>query len=213
MRPHYEDERIVIFKFVCGPLDNNAYLVVCPTTNESIVIDTPEGADALVEAARATRVRAVLITHNHSDHLAGFDAVVGAVGAPVAIGEADAHALPRPAGFFLTDGRRIQAGTLSLQAIATPGHTPGSTCLLAGKHLFTGDTLFPGGPGRTSTPDALRRVINSITGALFTLDDATVFYPGHGADGDLGSARRDYRVFASKGHPPGLCGDVEWLAT
>ena len=212
MSPRYQDSTVTIHKFVCGPMYNNAYLVVCPKTNESILIDTPEDPDELVQAAEATDVKAVLITHNHFDHLAGFAEVTGAISAPVGIGEPDANALSRPADFFLTDDHEITAGSVTLRAIATPGHTAGSTCLVMGKHLFTGDTLFPGGPGLSASPENLKQIIESITSRLFVLDDAATFYPGHGDDGKLKTAKEEYAVFAAKDHPPGLWGTISWLS-
>ena len=211
MVPHYEDGDITIHKLICGPYGNNAYLLVCPRTDQSIIIDTPADPGELIEAAKATSVKAILITHNHFDHIQGFDQVTAAIEAPVGIGEADAHALPRAADFMLRDGDEVKAGTVALKAVSTPGHTAGSTCLVVGKHLFPGDTLFPGGPGKTRTPEDLRQIVESITGKLFVLGDALTFYPGHGDDGDIETAKEEYQVFASKDHAANLCGDVLWL--
>ena len=148
MSPHYQDDNITIHKYECGPYGNNAYLLVCPQTNESILIDTPAEPHKLIEAANATDVKAILITHNHQDHLLGFDEVTSAIDASVGIGEADAHALPSAPARLLRDGDEIAAGTLTLKAIGTPGHTPGSTCYTIGRALFSGDTLFPRRPGQ-----------------------------------------------------------------
>ena len=211
MAAHFEDSRIVVHKLKCGPYDNNAYLVVCPETGESIVIDAPADPGSLIEAARNTTVKAVVITHSHSDHILGLAEVRSALGAPVGIGEPDAGAWDAPPDFLLRDCEEVKAGTVGLTAISTPGHTPGSMCLAFGDHLFTGDTLFPGGPGKTGSPDRLGRIVHSITSRLFTLGDQMAFYPGHGDDGDLRTARDEYRVFSSRGHDPGLCGDVLWL--
>ena len=211
MVSHYQDSDITIHKFRCGPLDNNTYVVVCPHTDESVVIDTPEDPGKMIDVARSTNVKAIVITHNHMDHIQAFDEVTQALGAPVGIGKADADALPRAADFFLEDGYELKAGSVTLKAIATPGHTPGSTCLLTGDHLFTGDTLFPGGPGRTSSPGNLKQIIESITAKLFTLKDDVAIYPGHGDDDVLAKAKAGYAVFASKDHPADLYGNVEWL--
>ena len=213
MAVHYRDETITVHKLKCGPYDNNAYLLVCPKTNESIAIDTPADPGKLIDAARATNVKAILITHNHSDHLEGFGEVTSAIQAPVGIGEPDASALPRPADFFLKDGDEVKAGTVTLKAISTPGHTPGSTCLVVGNSLFTGDTLFPGGPGKTRTPQNLEQIIESISTKLFILSDGLTFYPGHGADGDIKAAKEEYGAYKSKDHPADLCGDVLWLSS
>ena len=211
MALHYQDSSIKIQKVKCGPYDNNAYLLVCPETNESIIIDTPAEPGGLIAAARATDVKAILITHNHSDHIEGFAEVTSQIRAPVGIGEADSHALSRPPDFMLEDSQEVAAGTVTLKALSTPGHTPGSTCFVVGGHLFSGDTLFPGGPGRTRAPENLARIISSITGKLLVLGDDVTFYPGHGDDGDLKTAKVEHGVFASKDHPADLCGDVLWL--
>ena len=94
--------------------------------------------------------------------------------------------------------------------IHTPGHTPGSCCFLVGRHLISGDTLFPGGPGRTSGPQELQQTIASITGSLYTLPDDTIVLPGHGDDTTIGRSRQEYDVFTSRSHPADLHGDVLW---
>lgn len=211
MTPHFQDDSITIHKLECGPYENNAYLLVCPETNESILIDTPAEPDKLIELAKTTQVKAILITHNHMDHLLGFDDVTAAIKAPVGIGTDDADALSRPADILLNDGDEISAGSITLKAIFTPGHTPGSTCFHIGTHLFSGDTLFPGGPGKSGSPEKLNQLIESITTKLFTLGDDINVYPGHGAnDTSLKTSKEEYAVFASKNHPADLHGDVSW---
>ena len=211
MVAHYEDNDIAIHKIKCGPYDNNAYLIVCPRTNESIIIDTPAEPGALIEVAKDTDVQAILITHNHMDHIQGFEEVTSAIQTNVGIGEADADALPNPPTMLLKDGDEIRAGTITLTAISTPGHTPGSTCLVFGNHLFTGDTLFPGGPGRTRAPENLSQIIESITSKLYVLGDDFAIYAGHGDDTDMKTSKEQYAVYASKDHPADLSGDVDWL--
>ncbi len=210
MQPHFQDESVTIYRVKCGPYDNNAYLVVCPQTNESILIDTPAEPDALITLAKTTDVKAILITHNHMDHLLGFEDVTAAINAPVGIGEDDADALSRPADILLRDGDEVSAGSVTLKALFTPGHTPGSTCLHIGEHLFSGDTLFPGGPGKSGSPEKLQQLIESITTKLFPLGDDINLYPGHGGDGHMTASKEEYAVFASKEHPADLHGDVLW---
>ena len=211
MTTHYADEEITIYKVKCAPYDNNAYILVCPKTNESIIIDTPADHCELIRSAKDSDVKAILITHNHSDHIQGLTQVTSTIPCPVGIGEADAGALPKPPGRFLKDGVIVTAGTIVLQVLSTPGHTPGSTCFVVVKHLFSGDTLFPGGPGRSGSPQDLALTIDSITKKLFVLSDVAIFHPGHGEDGDIKTAKEEYAVFESKDHPANLYGDVLWL--
>lgn len=211
--PLHYDGAVKIHKIECGPYSNNAYLVICPKTRESIIIDTPAEPEKVLAEAKSTKVKAILITHNHSDHLAGFKEIRAATRAPVGIHREDAHALPSFPEVYLDDGDEIKAGTVTLKVMHTPGHTPGSVCLLTGIHLFTGDTLFPGGPGRSRTPENLQQMIRSITGKIYVLPDQTVVYPGHGADTDLQTSKEEYRIFSSRSHLPDLCGDVLWLSS
>ena len=209
--PLFYDKEIKVFKTSCGPYDNNAYLIVCPETQESIIIDAPMGPGELLQEAKGTQVRAILIPHNHQDHLAGLMEMVDATGAPVEAHGEDAAALPVTPKVLVKDGDIITAGTIELKVIHTPGHTLGSVCYLVGKHLFSGDTLFPGGPGRSRSPEALRQIIKSITENLYPLPDDTFLLPGHGQDATLGVSKEEYRVFAGKSHPADLSGDVLWL--
>ena len=209
--PLFSDGEVWVFKTTCGPFDNNAYVLVCPQTNESIIIDAPMGPGEALAEAEGTQVKVILITHNHQDHLAGLQEMTEATGAPVACHEDDASTLPVAPSSFVNDGDTITAGTIELKVMHTPGHTPGSVCYLVGKHLFSGDTLFPGGPGRSRTPENLQQIISNITEKLFALPDDTDVLPGHGAEGVLGASKAEYSVFAGKSHPADLCGDVLWL--
>ena len=211
MEDHFQDETITIQKIQCGPYGNNAYLIVCPQTGESIVIDAPPDPGALIQAARQTNVKSILITHNHFDHIEGLPEVREALGAPVGIGTADADGLPDAPDFLIDDGDEIAAGSITLDTIFTPGHTDGSVCFSFGPHLFTGYTLFPNGPGRTRSPEALAQLLESVSSRLFVLDHINDFYPGHGDDGNLKTEKGKYEIFASKSHPADLQGDVDWL--
>jgi glyoxylase-like metal-dependent hydrolase (beta-lactamase superfamily II) len=108
-------------------------------------------------------------------------------------------------------GDEVKVGNLVFRVVSVPGHTPGSTTFVCGKHAFVGDTLFPGGPGRTKDNASLMQEIESIKRELFSLSDDTTIWPGHGAISTIGASKQEYAVFASKEHAPDLCGDVNWL--
>jgi len=208
--PLHYDAEVKITKINMGPYNNNGYIVICPETNEGIIIDTPAEPEKLLGAIGDVQIKSILITHKHQDHLLGFDEITGAVQVPVGIGTDDADGLPRPPQIDLKDGMVIKFGNQEMTVLDTPGHTEGATCFLIGKHLFSGDTLFPGGPGKTRSPEAFQQVVDSITKKLLVLPDDTAVYPGHGDDTTIGKAREEYQGFASKPHSPDLFGEVTW---
>lgn len=157
-------------------------------------------------------VQHILVTHGHGDHLAGYNEITGSLRAPAAIGELDAHLPPGPVQRQLNDGDTVQFGNRTIRCLHTPGHTDGSTCYVIGGFLFSGDTLFPGGPGRSRSPEALDQLLNSISAKLLTLPEDTYVYPGHGPDHTtIAEAKRRYDIFMSKERPADLQGDVDWL--
>jgi glyoxylase-like metal-dependent hydrolase (beta-lactamase superfamily II) len=212
MAVHYEDGEIRIVKVAhMGPVDNNSYILSCKETGEGVIIDAPAEPEKLLNEVGDVKVKAIIITHRHGDHTDGLRQMKDGTGAPVASHPDDADALPTSPDFQLKDGESYQVGKVQLVAMHTPGHTPGALCLLTGKHLFSGDTLFPGGPGKTRSPDTFRQVKDSIVSKLLALPDDIAVYPGHGIDTTIGNTREQVRIFDSKPHPDDLCGDVEWL--
>ena len=196
-----------------GPYDNNGYVIADAQGQECYLVDTPPEPEKLLNEAKGMRVRGILITHNHQDHLMGFHQIRQATEAPVGIHDADKDKLPVSPDFLLTDGMELALAEATIRVLHTPGHTPGSVCLLVGKHLLSGDTLFPGGPGKTGSPANLKQIVESITQKVLPLDDDVTVNPGHGDNTTIGQAREDYQVFASRSHPDDLCGDVLWLTS
>lgn len=207
----YEDDGMRFTKIgPLGPYDNNAYIIQDLASSEAIIVDAPAEGKRVLDALGSARVSAIVVTHRHFDHWASIDELKHATGAGVRCHEADREPYAAKVDATIEDGDRLQVGDLRVRVIHTPGHTPGSICLLAGRRLVSGDTLFPGGPGRSDSPKALQQAIHSITSKLLALPDETIVHPGHGADGTIGDSKREHAAFASKQHPPDLCGDVTW---
>jgi glyoxylase-like metal-dependent hydrolase (beta-lactamase superfamily II) len=170
-----------------GTFENNCYLVSCPKTGEAVIIDPAAEAEKIIGGIGKKSVKYILITHGHMDHIGALEEIREKVKAPAGIHEGDARALRRKPDFFITDGQIFKFGTLEMKALHTPGHTPGGVCFLIGKILFSGDTIFPNGPGNTALPGAdYRRILESIHSKIFTLPQDTVIYPGHGLETTVG---------------------------
>ena len=168
-------------KLEVGSFENNCYLLICLKTNEALIIDPAADAEQILNASKGLKVKYILITHGHFDHIGALEKVKKATQAPVGIHSSDAATLPFPPDFYLKDGDLIQFGECTVKIIHTPGHTPGGVCMLIGKHLISGDTIFPGGPGNTEIPGANRKhILNSIKEKLFPLPGDIIIYPGHG---------------------------------
>ena len=143
--------------------------------------------------------------------MGALDEVRQATGAPVLIHPADAAGLWHP-GRWTASGRgdRVVLGDYVVEIVHTPGHTPGSVCLRFDQRALVGDSLFPGGPGHTDSPEALRQLRTSLAERVFAWPDETEFFPGHGAAGTIGGVRPAFQRFISRAMPPGACGDLEW---
>jgi glyoxylase-like metal-dependent hydrolase (beta-lactamase superfamily II) len=208
------DGRLQLIKI--GPLgfnSNNVYVIADTSTNDAIVVDAPEGSEEVIEAVKPFNVKQIIVTHRHRDHWAGIDVLKAGIDVPVLSHEADREPYAQYISGVLGQGDEVEVGGLKLRVIHTPGHTPGCICLLLGEHLIAGDTLFPGGPGRTRTPEDLAQEIESITSNLYVLPESTHVYPGHGANTTIGASKAEYAVFAAKQHAADLCGDVSWVTS
>ncbi len=185
----YEDSTVEVHRVVVGPVDNNVYVVRCRQTGDALLVDAANEHDLLLDLCRALGVRRVVETHGHWDHIQAVEAVRDA-GFDVAVTPADADMLPAY-DQLLDDEAVLEVGRLRVTTVATPGHTPGSMCFAVEGTplLFTGDTLFPGGPGNTSFENAdFGTIITSIERRLFAaFDPETLVLPGHGAGTTIGT--------------------------
>jgi glyoxylase-like metal-dependent hydrolase (beta-lactamase superfamily II) len=198
---HYDDSQAEIHKVVVGPMDNNVYVLRCKETGEAVLLDAANEHDKLLEMCRRLGVRQVLETHGHWDHIQAVPAVRDA-GYEVGVTAADSSMLPSY-DFVLGDGEVIQVGRLRLHTMATPGHTAGSMCfrLEGSPVLFSGDTLFPGGPGATKFPGGdFPTIIRSIEDRLFRkLPADTLVLPGHGDDTTIGKESPHLQEWIDRG--------------
>jgi hydroxyacylglutathione hydrolase len=208
-----EDSTIQIHRLGLGPYGTNCYILVCQTTRDSVLIDTPAEADKIIEGLRDTNPRYILLTHDHADHLGAFSELRAELKVPVAMHALDAESLPSPPEVLLNDGDTVSFGDIVLEVLHTPGHTPGSLCFRAGRYLIAGDTIFPGGPGKTGSPNHFRQIVQSITEKIFTLPDDTLIYPGHGDSTVLKKEKEEFAIFASRPPALDLYGDVLWLSS
>ena len=207
-----KNDEIQIDRLELAPFGTNCYVLTCQETAESVVVDAPGEAQRILEALEDTYPQYILMTHDHFDHVGALSKLKTALNISVAAHAADTRNLPVPADILLTGGDRISFGAIQLEVLHTPGHTPGSVCFLTDNYLLAGDTLFPGGPGKTLSPSHFRQIIESITQKIFELPDATQVYPGHGEATTVKQAKRLYQVFSARPHDPNLCGDIEWVS-
>ena len=206
---------VIIRKASVGPSDNNAYLLTCRRSGAQLLIDAAADPDRLVALVREGSARArldlIVTTHRHRDHHGALESLVVVTGAPVAAGADDAGALPVRVGRRLVHGDVVRVGDLTLEVIALRGHTPGSVALAYREpdtahthdgrvHLFTGDSLFPGGPGATAGPREFGRLMDDLEARIFNrFADSTWVYPGHGKDTTLGAERPHLAEWRARG--------------
>ncbi|MEV0147428.1 MULTISPECIES: MBL fold metallo-hydrolase [unclassified Nonomuraea] len=198
--------KLTISKLAVGPYDNNAYLLRCAETGDGLLIDAAAEADRLLALVSDQPLSSIVTTHQHGDHWQALEQMVKVTGAQVIAHPLDAPALPVPVDREVEHGDRITVGVVTVEVIHLRGHTPGSIALLydgggAEKHLFTGDSLFPGGVGNTwKDPERFAQLYADVVERIFDrLPDETWVYPGHGKDTTLGAERPSLPQWKARG--------------
>ena len=199
---HWSDSRLEVHRVVVGPYENNVFVIRCRETGEGILIDAANEHELLLEMCQRLGVKRVLETHGHGDHIQAVPAMREA-GYEVAVTALDAPRL-KEVGYdvFLDDKEVIEVGRLRLHAIHNPGHTEGSISFKVegAPLLFTGDTLFPGGPGNATFEGGnFEQIIQSIDTKLFTFPADTIILPGHGGDSTIGTERPHLQEWVDRG--------------
>jgi glyoxylase-like metal-dependent hydrolase (beta-lactamase superfamily II) len=200
---------LTITKVAVGPMNNNAYLLRCTSTGDQLLIDAANEPETLLGLLDGQPLGTIVTTHQHGDHTAALAEVASATGAETVAHTEDAPALPVAPSELVIHGDTIDVGDCVLKVIHLRGHTPGSIALLfdAGgeladsPHLFTGDSLFPGGPGNTQKdPVRFNALITDLEDRIFgELPDGTWVYPGHGGDTTLGAERPNVPEWRARG--------------
>jgi glyoxylase-like metal-dependent hydrolase (beta-lactamase superfamily II) len=194
-----------ITKLAVGPMENNAYFLRCSNTGDTLLIDAAAEPDRLLETRGDGLLITVVTTHQHPDHWQALEAIVGITQPNVLAHPDDASGLPIPVTETVDDGDVISFGDASIEVIHLRGHTPGSIALLytgdpQRPHLFTGDSLFPGGPGKTTSPENFTSLMDDLESKVFArLPDETWAYPGHGNDTTLGAERPHLAEWRARG--------------
>jgi glyoxylase-like metal-dependent hydrolase (beta-lactamase superfamily II) len=195
---HYEDDDLIVRKIRVGDMENNTYVLECPETHDALLVDGCFEPDALIAGAEGANIVGIVQTHAHGDHVQALPELVDRLQVPVYAHPGESY--PVRIDHALGDGDELPFGNRSARVIFTPGHTPGGVCLLAGKHLVSGDTLFPGGPGNTwGDAERFAQIIDAIRTKLFVLPDDTAVYPGHGADTKIGDEKPHLQEWIDRG--------------
>ncbi|MCR4393034.1 MAG: MBL fold metallo-hydrolase, partial [Dehalococcoidales bacterium] len=189
---------VIIERYELGVWATNAYLVRCKKSGKSFLVDAPANIYTLAKRMVGDVPEWLLLTHTHLDHIEGLKALKTRIDIPVAVHREDASNLPIAPDRYLEDGDVLRIGELLVKVIHTPGHTPGSVCFQLGEYLISGDTIFPGGPGKTWSKQDFQTIIQSITGKIFILPDSTRILPGHGSPTVLKKEKEEYATFSSR---------------
>ena len=215
---------LVFKKYIANPLENNIWLIYSQNTQEALIIDTPpdfEIIDQVLKQNSSLYIKNIFITHNHYDHIDGLEYIYNKLSSgenvKIWIGQKDQDKLPAPFQNYTNlynyeNYTDFKINETKIKFIHTPGHTYGSTCILIEDHIYTGDTLFPGGPGRTTSNENFQTILNSIKTKLLILPDNTIVHPGHGKDTNIKQSINEYNTFIKQNKDlKKLSGNISWV--
>jgi glyoxylase-like metal-dependent hydrolase (beta-lactamase superfamily II) len=205
-----EDPDIRIIRLELGPYNSNSYILISRATGDSLVVDAPSEAEEILKQLKGTTPHYIALTHNHIDHIGALRQLKSELKIPVAAHPLETAGLPVSLDIQLKDEDYLTVGGLKIKVLHTPGHTPGSICFLAGRYLLAGDTIFPGGPGYTSSPSDFSQILRSIEKKILALPADTVIYPGHGDSTILKGEQESFAFFISRPRSPDLHGNIVW---
>ena len=209
----FENEKFSIRKVILGSFENNCYIIECAITKSLTIIDAPIGIGQVFSSLDVSKIKYLLITHGHFDHIEGLSEIRSNLkNIVIGIDNKDVKTLIVDKVDFLKDSQIVENGKLTIKILSTPGHTLGSLCFLLNDHLFSGDTLFPGGPGRTDSNKSFECILGSIN-KLMSLSENTLIHPGHGISTKLSDEKKQYSDFIQKYYPgtDNLYGHVSWI--
>jgi len=201
----HELPQLMISKLAVGPYNNNVYLLRCRATGAQVLVDAASDPGRIMDLIGSEGISMVITTHRHPDHWQALEEVRNLTGALTAAHRDDVEGIPVPTDVVLRDGDAVSVGDCSLEVIQLIGHTPGSIALLyddpeGPPHLITGDCLFPGGVGKTSTPEEFESLLGGVSERIFArLPDETWVYPGHGWDTTVGAERPALEEWRERG--------------
>ncbi len=194
---HFEGGGALVRKVCVGAWETNVYVVACTATGAALVVDAGDEAGRVLAAAGDVSPVGVVATHGHHDHVDAAAAVAEALDVPFLVHADDDARAGIDGSQPLREGP-LRVGELTVEVLHTPGHTPGSVCLVLDGAVLTGDTLFPGGPGSTGD-GSFPRIIDSVERKLFTLDPTTLVLPGHGLDTTIGTEAPSLERWRARG--------------
>ena len=209
----FQNENFSIRKAILGSFENNCYIIECAVTKSLMVIDAPIGIGQVFSSLDVSKIRYLLISHGHFDHIDGLAEIRSDLqNVVIGIDNKDAETLIVDQVDFLKDSQIVENGKLEIKVLSTPGHTFGSVCFLLNDHLFSGDTLFPGGPGRTDSKSSFECILDSIDKKIMNLPETTQIHPGHGISVNLRNEKKQYLGFIQTPYQDrdNVFGHVSW---